>query len=68
MKKSGTQRSRTPMKISLWALKPRATEYSFVAYSIKGANDVSKNLYLSVYPNSTFKISKKMPKLKSALL
>jgi hypothetical protein len=54
-------RASTPMKNSLWALKPNATKYERVAISNEEVNEIYKNHYLSLNPGSTFKIAKKQP-------
>jgi hypothetical protein len=56
-------RASTPMKKSLWALKPNASEYTFVAFADDEKNESYKTHYLTIYPNSVFKIAKQQPNI-----
>jgi hypothetical protein len=64
MIRCGAQRHRTSLKDSLWALKPSANEYSFVGSVTVETLQADKERYLSIYPGSTFKVAKKIPKVK----
>lgn len=59
MFKCGTQRHRTSLKLSLWALKPNDECYTLVCDS----KDVENNKlnFLKFYPNSVFKLAKRQP-------